>query len=492
MRDGAWPQNFCDEEYGVWIQMESDKYIWFLFCKLLFRAALHLCSLPVSHPLHPLVCSVAQCRIKCHLSSIHHLIYFASINPKDIETITPVRRSPGYEPSFKMIIPPSKEVALPLAVLTNLTAPVRVYSDGSGFEGGIGASALLYINDRLAKVLRVYLGTSCEHTVYEAEGVGLVMGLHLLNGLSRQLTQPTILGTDSQAVIKALGNQRSQPGHYILDAIHLSAERLHAKQDGLLNRAARSQALAVGDPWVSRTRNVVDLQVQWVPGHCDFEPNERADEEAKKAAQGDSSDAKFLPPLLRKRLPLSVSALRQDNLAKLKKRWERRWKNSERESLLRSIDNSAPSKKYLRLISGLDRRQASILFQLRSGHIGLNHHLFRIRKSETPSCPHCRSITVETVKHFLLDCPFYVRERHILQRKLRRNAGSLPFLLSNPIAVLPLLKYVHATGRFKTFFGKDPKDKIPTNSRRNAELRIAAERFEASIDSDVLRVLNQR
>ena len=129
------------------------------------------------------------------------------------------------------------------------------------------------------------------------------------------------------------------------------------------------------------------MQVHWVPGHKDFKPNERANKEAKLAAQGHSSNAKFLPPLLRKCLPLSVSALCQLYSESLKKRWRRRWKNSERENLLRTIDNSAPSKKYLRLIRGLDHRQASLLFQLRSGHIGLNHHLFRIHKSETLLCP---------------------------------------------------------------------------------------------------------
>ena len=183
-----------------------------------------------------------------------------------------------------------------------------------------------------------------------------------------------------------------------------------------------------------------------MPGHKDFEPNERADAEAKSAAQGHSSDAKFLPPLLRKCLPLSVSALCQSHSESLKKRWRCRWKNSERENLLQTIDNSAPSKKYLRLIKGLDHRQASLLFQLRSGHIGLNHHLFHIRKSETPSCPLCQGITVETVKHFLLECPHYACERHELHRKLCCNAGSLSFLLNSPAAVLPLLKFVHSTG----------------------------------------------
>ena len=317
------------------------------------------------------------------------------------------------------------------------------------------------------------------------------MGLHLLNSLTRQLTHIAILGTDSQAVIQALGNQQSHAGQYILDAIHKLAEQLHAKQDRLINCMERTQAIEAGDEWVGRKRGVINLQVHWVPGHRDFEPNERADEEAKKAAQGESSDARLLPSFLRKRLPLSLSALRQENSSKLSKRWERRWKLSPRETLLRSIDNTVPSKKYLRLIKNLDRRQASILFQLRSGHIGLNQHLFQIRRSETPSCPHCQGITVESVKHFLLDCPQYVRERHELQTKLRRNSDSLSFLLSSPIAVLPLLKFVHATGRFKSFFGKDANETILTNSRRNAELCSAAERLESFLSNRNTRNTNR-
>jgi hypothetical protein len=88
-----------------------------------------------------------------HLSPIHHLIHFSRLKPDDIETISPVRRSPGYIPAFEVVIPPSKEDALLLATITNRSIPVRVYSDGSGFEGGIGASAVLYIKDQLTKVL---------------------------------------------------------------------------------------------------------------------------------------------------------------------------------------------------------------------------------------------------------------------------------------------------------------------------------------------------
>ena len=125
-----------------------------------------------------------------------------------------------------------------------------MYSDSSGFEGGVGASALLYIKERLVKVLRVHLSSALEHTVYKAEWVGLVMGLHLLNGLNRQLTQTTVMGTDSQVVIRALGNQKSHAGQYILDAIHNTAEQLHAKQDRLINRKDRTWEIENGCNWI--------------------------------------------------------------------------------------------------------------------------------------------------------------------------------------------------------------------------------------------------
>ena len=443
-----------------------------LMNKLLYRAALHLCSLPKSHPLHAQTWWSSFHRAKHHLSPIHTLLHFAGLDPKKVETISPVRRSPSYKTPFSPTIPSSKDTVLALVQLTNFTVPVRVYSDGSGFKGGIGASAILYLKDRLIKTLRFYLGTEQELTVYEAEGVGLAMGLHLLSTLHSRVT-PTILGSDSQAVIRALDNQQPHPSHYIIDNIHQATEDLNRKQDGLINRMEREAAVAMGDEWIGRKKGVINLQIHWVPGHIDFAPNEKADEEVKKAVQGNLSEAKYLPKFLRKPLPLSVSALWQSNIAKISKRWKCRWQSSPREDLLKSIDNSAPSKKYLHLILGLDRRQASLLFQLRSGHIGLNQHLFRIRKSDTPACPNCQGITVESVKHFLIDCLFCRHERHALHTKLTHNASSLSFLLSSPVAVLPLLKYVHATGRFKSHFGKNVEDKIPTRAQCNAELRTA-------------------
>ena len=298
-------------------------------------------------------------------------------------------------------------------------------------------------------MLCYYLGTEQEHTVYEAEGVGLVMGLHLLSSLNSRFTHPTILGSDSQVVIRALDNQQVHPSQYIIDSIHQWAENLHRKQDGIINHTDGESAIAEGKEWIGWPKGVIDLQIHWVLGHVDFAPNKKANEEAKRAVQEHSSKAKYFPKLLRKLLPLSISVLWQSNICKIKKRWECRWKSSPREDTLKSIDNTTLSKKYLRLISRLDRRQASLLFQLCSGQVSLNQHLFCIKKSDTPVCPNCQGITVESMKHFLINCLFYRHERHTLHTKLRCNASSLSFLLSGPVAALPVLKFVHATGWFK-------------------------------------------
>ena len=424
-----------------------------MFRKVQFRAASRICALPASHPLHKVVRKAANRLVKRHRSPLHNLLYSSRLRPSEVETITPTRRSPSYRPVFDCIRLEDKDKALEAAEALHSSCRYKIYCDGSGLEKKIGALALLYIGNRLSKTLHFHLGSEDKHTVYEAESVGLLMGLHMLNNVSLQLHGTVLLGSDSQALSRALGNQSAHPGQYLIDEIHTMAEHLQVKQDGIINAAEKRASVRSGENWKGRKRGVIDLQLHWIPAHSDFEPNERADEEAKRAAQGLSSDAKLLPKILRRSLPASVPALRQDHDNRLLKRWKRRWKSSPRHRALHPLDDSIPSRKYLHLTQDLERRQASLLIQLRTGHIGLNQHLFRIRKAETPTCPHCRGITVETVKHFLLVCPKYAHERHQLRHQLRRKADSLPFLLSSPAAIKPLLKFVNSTGRFHSTFG---------------------------------------
>ena len=74
--------------------------------------------------------------------------------------------------------------------------------------------------------------------------------------------------------------------------------------------------------------------------------------------------------------------------------------------------------KYRSLVSGLNRRQTSLLTQLRTGHAPLNHHLHKIGAWETPFCMHCKTKR-ETVYHYIMTCDAYRDQR----LQLRRDRG---------------------------------------------------------------------
>jgi hypothetical protein len=79
-----------------------------------------------------------------------------------------------------------------------MVAPVSIYSDGSGFEGGVSTSTVLYINNIETKVLHYHLGLLKEHTVYKAEILSLTLSFHLFHSLKCQLLNAIVLGTDSK------------------------------------------------------------------------------------------------------------------------------------------------------------------------------------------------------------------------------------------------------------------------------------------------------
>ncbi|KAI9459758.1 hypothetical protein HD554DRAFT_1996662, partial [Boletus coccyginus] len=78
-----------------------------------------------------------------------------------------------------------------------------------------------------------------------------------------------------------------------------------------------------------------------------------------------------------------------------------------------------------------------------------------IPKSDTTNCPCCTDpSTPETVRHFLLECTNFARERHNLRNALNREAFSIPYMLSEPSALPHLFKFINSTKRLKDTFGK--------------------------------------
>jgi hypothetical protein len=70
-------------------------------------------------------------------------------------------------------------IVIPEAKARGRTA-VRVYTDGSGLGGEIGAVAVLYKGEMEKEQRRYHLGSMEEHTVYERECMGVLLGLELM------------------------------------------------------------------------------------------------------------------------------------------------------------------------------------------------------------------------------------------------------------------------------------------------------------------------
>jgi ribonuclease HI len=395
--------------------------------KVLFRAAVRLAALPDSHPLRKQYRLAGARKTKRHKSALHHMTQLYGIRANSVETIPVVRQNPAERNLLPANIEISMDKAASVQLDANSTETIKVYSDGSAHNGKVGAAAVLIRRGKADRVLRLCLGTTEQHTVPEAESVGLILGLHLI-ATEKRNRKSCAIGLDSQAAIRALQTELTSPGH------HLTAE-----------------ALRIAKHLRSRNGNAkFNLTIRWTAGHVGIEGNEKADKEAKRAAEGNSSNTKDLPRYVRK-IKHSVSALRQANNKERNETWKKAWQVTDRYKRFSAKDTASPaSQKFLSLISDhrISRRMASLIFQLRAGHAPLNSYLHRFQKVDSARCPACGDPR-ETAEHFLLRCPKYAHERWPLLAALRRTTPSTIDLLSNPKTIIPLINYIEATERFR-------------------------------------------
>ena len=94
-----------------------------------------------------------------------------------------------------------------------------MYTDGADINGGGGAAAVLYApGRRRPRTLRLHLGPSDGHTVYEAKVVATILGLQLL--LAKQPRNPMRMASialDNTAAIAGSTLRSSAPGRYFTD-----------------------------------------------------------------------------------------------------------------------------------------------------------------------------------------------------------------------------------------------------------------------------------
>ena len=176
--------------------------------------------------------------------------------------------------------------------------------------------------------------------------------------------------------------------------------------------------------------------------------NETIDREAKKAAEGLTSDKPLLPPFLKKPLLTNPSAVKRAYNNTLQNEWAATWHQLERGSKMLLINASTLSKEFLGAISlpEITHSLASLISQLRLSHILLNSYLKQFKRMDSARCPACRA-DEETIIHFLLLCLLYAHKCWALARQAKKNKKGLTLdaLLGDPCMVIPLANYINAT-----------------------------------------------
>ena len=112
------------------------------------------------------------------------------------------------------------------------------------------------------------------------------------------------------------------------------------------------------------------------------------------------------------------------------------------------------SNKYQKLIAEYGRVQASMVTQLRTGHVPLNAYLHRIDKIDSPLFPHC-SLDSKSVHHFLFNCRAWRAKCWCMGKVLGHEAKSLRHVLSSAKGIDELLRFLGRTEQFKVMYGPD-------------------------------------
>ena len=298
---------------------------------------------------------------------------------------------------------PGKFLATALQHLEKFDKFVQIYTDGSKSDLGVGCSAV--IPSHKEKLITLHRDAS----VFTAELYAILAALTLTLTLPDK--KEFVIVSDSLSSLQAI--QKLSPENQIAYRIR---KHLHN-----LKKIGKK------------------IHLLWVPGHIGIPGNESADRRANVAAKRTTNSSKLQLPM-------------QDFKSVVRNHFIKNWQDSWNETVNNKLNFIKKSVQPWQSSNCSNRWEEVVLTRLRIGHCYVTHcHL--LIGAPSPFCTQCQAVV--NVKHILLDCPLYRRQR---QQILGINPARLPSIrkvLGDPpsIAIDRVCSYLSAI-RCKVVFNK--------------------------------------
>ena len=139
----------------------------------------------------------------------------------------------------------------------------------------------------------------------------------------------------------------------------------------------------------------------------------------------------------------------------MNKMWAKMWDSSPRKDRFAQTNpDNFPFVSFRKRLFKLTRKQASLIMQIRTGHIPLNYYLRRIGKTDSDKCQKCdvgpnNVQTTETINHYIFECQAHTEARQDLIAKIGRSRFTIPKIMKNTDYMKALVTYINRTGRFE-------------------------------------------